>query len=82
MQKWEYLQLIVGVSQPYLRSGKPEQMASANGVSIMEGGEKFDVYNYLNNLGKEGWELVSTDANNSEYWNGTTYYFKRPLKDK
>ena len=61
MQKWEYLVLYRDGSDVYAvnekRYEKPYKM----------------IHPYLEQLGKEGWELVSVDKG--------TLYFKRPIEE-
>lgn len=72
MQKWEYIEITAprrddNMSVRIYRNGNevvPESMTSV-------------LYEYLNELGNEGWELV----NFAFYPNGTAFYcFKRPVE--
>ncbi len=72
MKKWEYLEITAplrddGKAVRIYRNGEealPESMASA-------------LYEYLNKLGEEGWEMI----NFAFYPNRTAfYYFKRVVK--
>ena len=68
MQKWEYIQLQVGYTSEGLarlihKDGK-QVYADRNGMLLTE---------YLNKLGRDGWELVNIVDN-------TVFYLKRPIE--
>jgi hypothetical protein len=68
MQKWEYLTLIVGHG-----NGKVDSI-DANGSRILSKAKVSELYEYLNKIGLNGWEMVSVRFSDpTEY-----YYFKRP----
>lgn len=64
MQKWEYLFIT-----------QSEDGYQANGVFVPTA-EVGDLWEYVNLLGKEGWELIAAQSSES----GWDLGFKRPLK--
>ena len=69
MQKWEYLHVNVGFTDvnhfaTVKLNGKQTQLHPKWSQS--------DLFEYLNKLGKEGWEIVNSE--------GFSYLFKRPLE--
>jgi hypothetical protein len=73
MQKWEYLQVVWTNSQDGSIS------IISNGQPIVARENILYLYQYLNRLGQEGWELVSI----SQIMNGVQgyHYFKRPVQE-
>jgi hypothetical protein len=72
MQKWEYIE----VTAPMREDGKAVHNYS-NGTEALPETMASSLYDYLNKLGNEGWELV----NFAFYPNRTAfYYFKRPIE--
>jgi hypothetical protein len=61
MQEWEYLTVVV--------SGNPRYKLDVYSVNGEEMKDKTIFLDYLNELGKQGWELVVN--------RGDVYYFKR-----
>jgi len=72
MQKWEYIE----VTAPMREDGKAVHIYR-NGTEALPETMASSLYDYLNKLGNEGWELV----NFAFYPNRTAfYYFKRPIE--
>jgi hypothetical protein len=72
MQKWEYVE----VTAP-LRDDYKSVHIYLNGTEALPESKTSVLYDYLNKLGKEGWELV----NFAFHPHGTLfYYFKRPIE--
>ena len=72
MKKWEYIEL----TAPMREDGKSVHIY-LNGKEAVPESMSSILYDYLNKLGQEGWEMV----NFSFYPNKTAfYYFKRPTK--
>ena len=72
MQKWEYIE----VTAPMREDGKSVHIYR-NGTEAIPETMASSLYDYLNKLGSEGWELV----NFAFYPNRTAfYYFKRPIE--
>ena len=72
MQKWEYIE----VTDPMREDGKSVHIYR-NGTEALPESMAASLYDYLNKLGDEGWELV----NFAFYPNRTAfYYFKRPIE--
>ena len=70
MQKWEYIE----VTAPMREDGKSVHIYR-NGTEALPETMASSLYDYLNKLGNEGWELI----NFAFYPNRTAfYYFKRP----
>ena len=65
MQKWEYFDFST------LLFEQVEVVAIQS--RLLNPGERKDYYVYLENLGKDGWELVAVQENH--------FYFKRPLAE-
>ena len=64
MQKWEYL-FITQVEGGYQQNG-----------SFIPTTEVGDLWEYVNSLGKEGWELIAAQSSES----GWDLGFKRPVE--
>jgi len=72
MQEWEYLE----VTAP-MREDTKSVRIYVNGEEAVSESRTFVLYDYLNKLGKEGWEMV----NFAFYPNRTAfYYFKRAVQ--
>lgn len=72
MQKWEYIE----VTAPMREDGKSVRVYR-NGTEAIPESMASSLYDYLNKLGNEGWELI----NFAFYPNRTAfYYFKRPIE--
>jgi len=72
MHKWEYIE----VTAPMRDDGKSVHIY-LNGVEALPESRPGVLYDYLNKLGKEGWEMI----NFAFYPTKTAfYYFKRPLE--
>ena len=72
MQKWEYIE----VTAPMRENGKSVRIYR-NATEALPESMTSSLYDYLNKLGNEGWELV----NFAFYPNKTAfYYFKRPVE--
>lgn len=72
MQKWEYIE----VTAPMREDGKAVHIYR-NATEAVPESIASSLYDYLNKLGNEGWELV----NFAFYPNKTAfYYFKRPVE--
>ena len=81
MQKWECLRIAISFSfNENVSETVPINYLSINGKAILDRKTtRSGAYNYLNQLGKDGWELVSAnytrDRDKLEL-----YYFKRPVE--
>jgi len=72
MKKWEYIE----VTAPMRDDGKSVRIY-LNGEEVLPESMTSALYDFLNKLGTEGWEMV----NFSFYPNKTAfYYFKRAVK--
>jgi hypothetical protein len=72
MQKWEYIE----VTAPMREDSKSVHIYR-NGTEALPESMASSLYDYLNKLGNEGWELV----NFAFYPNRTAfYYLKRPIE--
>ena len=72
MQKWEYIE----ITAPMRDDGKAVRLYR-NGTEAVPEALAASLYDYLNKLGSEGWELV----NFAFYPNRTVfYYFKRLIE--
>ena len=72
MKKWEYIEVTASMRE----DGKAVRMY-LNGVEALPEASSSVLYDYLNKLGSEGWEMI----NFAFYPNRTAfYYFKRPVK--
>jgi hypothetical protein len=72
MEKWEYIE----VTAPMREDGKAVRIY-LNGVEALPETSASVLYEYLNKLGSDGWEMI----NFAFYPNRTAfYYFKRPVK--
>lgn len=72
MEKWEYIE----VTAPTREDGKAVRIY-LNGVEALPESNASALYDYLNKLGAEGWEMI----NFAFYPNRTAfYYFKRAVK--
>jgi hypothetical protein len=72
MTKWEYIE----VTAPMRDDGKSVRIY-LNGVESRPESTSTALYEYLNKLGDDGWEMI----NFAFYPNKTAfYYFKRPTK--
>jgi hypothetical protein len=72
MKKWEYME----VTAPLRDDGKAVRIYS-NGVEALPESSASALYDYLNKLGGEGWEMI----NFAFYPNKTAfYYFKRAVE--
>ena len=72
MKKWEYIE----VTAPTRDDGKSVRIY-LNGIVALPESTSTALYEYLNKLGADGWEMI----NFAFYPNKTAfYYFKRPAK--
>jgi hypothetical protein len=72
MQKWEYIEVTVP-----MRDDARAVRIYRNGEEAIPESMPSVLYEFLNKLGKEGWEMVSV----AFYPNRTAfYYFKRPVE--
>jgi hypothetical protein len=72
MQKWEYIE----VTAPRRADDKSVRIY-LNGTEALAESMSSALYDYLNKLGNEGWEMI----NFAFYPNKTAfYYFKRPTE--
>jgi hypothetical protein len=72
MKKWEYIE----VTAP-MREDSQSVRIYLNGQEAVQESMASALYEYLNNLGKDGWEMISF----AFYPNRTAfYYFKREIK--
>lgn len=72
MKKWEYIE----VTAPMREDGKSVRIYH-NGEQVVAESKSSALYDYLNKLGEEGWEMVSFSflPNRTGF-----YYFKRAGK--
>ena len=74
MQEWEYIE----VTAPMRDDGKSVRIY-LNGEETLPESKSSALYDYLNKLGRDGWEMV----NFAFYPNKTAfYYFKRAVKPR
>jgi hypothetical protein len=76
MQKWEYLEVVTvygTVSDRRIIPSKGKALFSNKGDSVPE------FVDYIDALGREGWEMVNTQERDVGISNQVTYYLKRPL---
>lgn len=78
MQKWEYLEL---EHIQYWGEDREDREFSdtglyVNGIELESG--TYGFYDYLNGLGKEGWEMLSVHSFEEPASLTRMYYFKRP----
>ena len=74
MQKWEYLYVSDGI----LADGREYRTQNGRPLTLPSG---LNIYQYFNQLGSKGWELVGIGIRNQyaqDTYSGTTYVFKRP----
>jgi hypothetical protein len=72
MQEWEYIE----VTAPLRDDGKSVRVY-LNGEEVLPESKTSVLYDFLNKLGREGWEMVGF----AFYPNRTAfYYFKRPVQ--
>ena len=72
MQKWEYCE----VTAPMRDDGQSVRIY-LNGEEVLPESRTAALYDYLNKLGSQGWEMI----NFAFYPNKTAfYYFKRPVE--
>jgi hypothetical protein len=72
MKKWEFIE----VTAP-MRDDAQSVRIYLNGEEVVAESKTSALYEYLNNLGQDGWEMVSF----AFYPNKTAfYYFKRPVQ--
>ena len=76
MQKWEYLTIVAIYQDNTIHSrnvisilANNEQVLSSTGIGIF--------FEYLNNQGEVGWELINVLPTER----GASYHFKRPIQD-
>ena len=69
MQKWEYKVILV----------RKQQVLKEN-YQTVKGYQTFDI-EYLNELGEDGWELVSCDVDYEDMGKPLTMIFKRAVTD-
>lgn len=75
--KWEHIRIFVEYEHSKVPFGDVTWIVS-NGEMVYENDKNPQkIHEYLNQLGKNGWELVSAMRNVYE----EVYYLKRPLKE-
>jgi hypothetical protein len=74
MQKWEYLRLDVHYKDP---KDPGMQSVFSNYDETLSNVTFPDLHNYINKLGREGWEMVGERASGERHH---AFYFKRPIK--
>jgi hypothetical protein len=79
MQKWEYLQLDAKVVGKISKRGKFKRIWEANSSKLGKNNRgwklgKRPIVEYVNQLGEQGWELVSISGAGLE----KVMFFKRP----
>ena len=68
MQKWEYTQLQVGyTSEGFAR------LIHRDGKQVYSDKKGMLMTEYLNKLGRDGWEMINAE-------NNEVFYFKRPIE--
>jgi hypothetical protein len=72
MQKWEYIE----VTAPMRDDGKSVRVY-LNGTEAFPESRPDVLYDYLNKLGKEGWEMINFAFHPTRT---AFYYFKRPVE--
>lgn len=81
--KWEYLRIHMLLIEHQRDSGKVFVILS-NGVEVFRNSKNpTTIHDYLNELGKDGWELVSVLKTSDNSFDGQRYdiYLKRVLQD-
>jgi hypothetical protein len=76
MQKWEYLRLDVHYKDPI---DPGVQSVFSNDDETLSNVTFPDLHNYINKLGREGWEIVEERGSGGRHH---AFYFKRPIKKK
>ena len=74
MQKWEYLVLQIGY--PATEGGGSVKLVNG-GTNAKWGQNKVKLYDALNELGQEGWELVGIEKRGSQSIIDPLYVLKR-----
>ena len=81
MQKWEYLRIDFRFQYggQYIES---KFSLHSNGTLVTESknNDAVKTYDYLNKLGREGWELVSSTSWGDQHSKNDSYNFKRPIE--
>ena len=72
MQKWEYVSIEIKYN------GNRVDYIESNGKEVLGKVLRADSYDYLNKLGKEGWEMVGAGISSNETHG--YYFFKRPIE--
>jgi len=67
MRKWEYKVILV----------RRQQVLKEN-YQVLKAYQAWDI-TYFNQLGEEGWELISYDVDHDDVGKPVTMIFKRPL---
>jgi len=78
MRKWEYTRIVV-YFLIYHKINDWVQYAFSNETQVMENVDSLVFFDYLNQQGKEGWEMISANSYN-EGTHVETYFLKRHLK--
>jgi hypothetical protein len=78
MQKWEYIVMQVGYSSN--EGGGLVKLINGQ-INQTWGKNKIPIYDVLNSLGQEGWELVGIEMRKelTESWKDPLYIMKRPV---
>lgn len=74
MQKWEY-SVIVWLANS--SSNELRYLLSSTNTNQKITDKDFNISNYLNKYGQEGWEMYAVDGTHPVRW----FYFKRPIYD-
>lgn len=78
MQKWEYLELTA-----LYHNSNGEEYYSINGQRVGQNGPNGgqngpNIYQYITQLGDDGWELVDRSGGISNPYTSSSWVFKRP----
>jgi hypothetical protein len=81
IQNWEYIRLGVSYSTRSITThDSVYELVDiySNGIKILSQTKSLDLYDYLNKLGTEGWELVNIHLGRGKF--DEVYYLKRPVR--
>ena len=81
MQNWEYSRLGASYSARSITTHDSVYElvdVYSNGVKILSQTKSLDLYDYLNKIGTEGWELVNIHLGRGKF--DEVYYLKRPVR--
>ena len=81
IQNWEYIRLGVSYSaRSIITHDSVYELVDiySNGIKILSQTKSLDLYDYLNKIGTEGWELVNIHLGRGKF--DEVYYLKRPVR--